>query len=331
MSAALARIAGVGARGPLGLNALQMAMCARAERVEPRSTPFLDRRGDEIGAVITEALPADLFGFDRLAALGAPALEEACPASFTAPLPLFLALPEAGRPGDDPRLAAHLVDALAAESGVAVDARRSRVFRAGHAGGALALEAAIGALGEAPAAIVGGIDSYYHPETLAWLDEERRLAGTRDADEGILPSEAAAFFLITPAQRGGGTTVRRVETGREEALGPDEPGVAGAMTRLMRAAVDAAGGSLAWALTDLNGERHRTKEWARVVLRLALSERFARHDAVFLLGEIGAATGPALAVLATVWIEVGCAPATQAIVALHSDGPERGAILLEAT
>ena len=54
----------VGARTPLGLSALQVAMSLRARLFEPRSTVHKDRRGFLIGASRSPGLSDELFGFD---------------------------------------------------------------------------------------------------------------------------------------------------------------------------------------------------------------------------------------------------------------------------
>src|SRR6185503_15106128 len=135
----LCQIISVGARGPLGLSALQVALCVRAGKLEPRRTSFLDKRGATVGAARAVCLPDTLHGYERLLALGAPALREAA-LGLPGPLPLFLALPEPGRPDDDPRLGPAMIEELARRSEIPIDAARSQVVRAGHAGAGLLLE-----------------------------------------------------------------------------------------------------------------------------------------------------------------------------------------------
>src|SRR5262245_55824840 len=135
-------ILGAGARGALGLTALELAMCARAHKLDVWLTRFEDRYRHSIGAARARFLPDDLHGFDRLVALGAPALREAA-APLAGPRPLFLAVAEPGRPDDDPRMGPELVATLARVSGVPIDVERSVVVRSGHAGGGMALELAL--------------------------------------------------------------------------------------------------------------------------------------------------------------------------------------------
>jgi 3-oxoacyl-[acyl-carrier-protein] synthase-1 len=340
--ALLANVVSAGARCPLGLSALQMTMCVRARKSEPRSTDLLDKRGREVGACLTPGLPEDLYGYERMLALAAPALREAVGVEAGGwPLALALALPEAGRPDDHARLNREVIGDLAARSGVALDGDRSIVIRAGHAAGALAMEAAVGMLASgAQAALVGGVDSYFHPDTLRWLDEECRLHAL-DAENGLVPSEGAAFLLLSRAgARLGGSreagqgrplaVVRFAEGAREEAALSGEPNVGRAMTELLRRASEHVRDRLIpWALTDLNGERHRLREWMFASSRGALADDAVHSRFVEDLGDMGAATGPSLAAMVCTLWRVGCAPARSAVVALHSEGVERGAFVLE--
>jgi 3-oxoacyl-[acyl-carrier-protein] synthase-1 len=332
----------VGARCPLGLNTLQVAMCARARKLEPRRSPFWDKRGHRAGVCATPGVSDDRYGFDRLLDLAAPALGEALHhLTFEVPPPIVLALPEAGRPGDDRRFGSAFLPALAARSRIPIDQERSQIVRAGHAGGALALEAA--ALSPAvPAIIVGGVDSYFHPETIAWLDEADRLHGL-DAEDGFIPSEGAAFAVLTPeaSLRKGAV---RIAPSRAAVDGPGllaaltdvrtnrESGeLAEAMTRIVRSIAEAPGRApSAWVLSDVNGERHRVQEWERLAARGVVADDAVHTRLPVDLGDLGAATGPMmLALCAALW-RAGCAPRRSALGLLHAERGERGAFLLEA-
>lgn len=159
-----------------------------------------------------------------------------------------------------PGLPEEIVQILSESSGVAVDGSRSRTFRAGHAGTAMALVAALDELNKgAPAVIVGAVDSYHHPEVLAWLDAECRLHAL-DAENGFVPGEGAGFLLLTPRlakntkgkdalaretrearaareareAREAPVLLRRVEVGVEETVLNDEANVGKAMTGILR-------------------------------------------------------------------------------------------------
>lgn len=360
----------VGARSPLGLNSLQGAMCARARKLEPRETDLVDGHGHGAGVCLAVGVPPEPRGFDRLVAIAAPALHEAHHAiEVEHPLPLVLALPEQERPDNDPRLSTELLPALAARSGVPIDLARSQLVRVGNAGGAVAIEAAAAMLvaGAAPAVIVGGVDSYYHPAVIAQLDEGARLHAI-GVENGFIPGEGAAFAVLAlegalrreaprsardPAASARGApahgrpravirgrsvvcpggpvaTVVSVRTGLEETVGTDQPNLAAAMTQIVRHVIVASGrGSAAWVLSDLNGERHRLKEWEKVAARVPLARPAVHQRLPDEMGDLGAATGIMILAVASVWWRAGCAAQPALLGALHSEGPERGGFFVE--
>jgi 3-oxoacyl-[acyl-carrier-protein] synthase I len=333
-------ILGVGARSPLGLSALQVTMSARALRLEPRSTDFRDRKGYWIGAARAECLDDAMVGWERFAALGAPALREAA-SGQTGRFPLIVALPDRARPDQSGRFDDALISELARRSGAAIDQAASTTVRADNAGFALALdEAAMRLAAGAPGVIVGGLDSYFDPVVLAFLDEERRLH-SEHSDSGFVPSEGAAFFWIGRADaRIEGDPARaprplavisRLEIGREETVVTGEPNLGAAMTELSRRAIAGAVRPVSWLVTDVNGERHRVREHGAVEMHLADDlAKDHRHDALpAALGEVGAATGALHLALVTTLFRVGAAPARSALLLSSSEGAERAAMLVE--
>ncbi|MBI4955254.1 MAG: hypothetical protein HY908_24740 [Myxococcales bacterium] len=332
----------VGAACPLGLTSLETAMCVRASKLEPRPTAFIDKRGRTVGASHARWLAAELAGFDRLVALGARALGEAA-GDLTEPAPLVLALPEAPRPDDEGRFGPELVAALASASGARLDLERSAVVRAGSAGLAVALASATALLASgAPAVLVGGLDSYLHPDVIRGLDEECRLHA-EGTDDGIVPSEGAGFALLAPAPSSGRVarvahagaiaTLAHVATATEPPAGADEADLAVGMTRALHEALGtrAHRGPVGWILSDVNGEHHRVREWSTAEIRCGELLASARHDRLTgELGDVGAAAGALLLAIACTYLRVGCAPARSALVVLSSEGPARGVFVVEA-
>jgi 3-oxoacyl-[acyl-carrier-protein] synthase-1 len=333
----IAEVASTGARGPLGFSSLQVAMAVRAQRLEPKSIPWRDRHGHEIGIALTGGLGSSSHGLARMVALAAPALAEAI-AGITGelavtdarPIPLVVCLPEPGRPDDEPAFEA-VVAMIAERSGVAVDRERSAVVRRGQAGFAFAIEMAKLLLDAGAARVaVGGVDSYYHPGVLQWLDRGYRLH-TLNAEDGFIPSEGASFLVLT---RGGATRLAQivdVATGTEAAAlaGDDQPNNGDTMTALLAALQRRAGAPLEWAITDFNGERHRYNEWSKASLR-ALPRNISHSKWVWDLGDVGAASGAMYTTIAITLCRMGAAPSTRAVMALHSEGPDRGALLIDA-
>jgi 3-oxoacyl-[acyl-carrier-protein] synthase-1 len=253
---------------------------------------------------------------------------------------MVLALPEAGRPDDDSRFGPAFIDALGAKSRCPIDLPRSTVVRAGHAGFAVALEIAAGLLNKASlgptptAVVVGGVDSYHHEGVLQWLDSEHRLHAT-GTENGMLPSEGAAFAILMRAGSKLPTAndrplgrITAVRTARDESGLMGRPNLAEALTQVTHE-IAAHSGPLPWVLTDLNGERHRNKEWMQVALRGSLAENAVQTMPAQLLGDVGAATGALYLAIATTYFTTGAAPARKAAIVLQSEGPERGAFLLE--
>lgn len=356
-------VLGVGMSSPLGLDARQTALVFRAKKLAPEKTSFGDRKGFVLGNVRSRRLSSTLIGRERLIELASPALAEAVRAipGNPGPLPLFLALPPHRAEGEQ-ALGADFFDVLGKRANVAIAPESSEPFPIGHAGFAAALDRAItflsaaavpvplqglpfGRLGKAleaaaPAkpkptyAIVGGVDSYHDPTVLEALDKERRV-NAEGVWDGFIPSEAAAFMVI--ALPGVNLPIAGkllgVGLGMERPDDPQNPPIAEAATELARTMAGTLRAPVPWVLPDVNGERHRVKEWSFARMR----NREAFDDASTVetrlcdeLGDVGAATGAVSAVFACSAWKLGFAPADQALILLTSDGLARGAIALGA-
>lgn len=332
----IAEIAGMGARSPLGLSSLQVATAVRARKLEPRTVPLLDRHGHEMGIAVTGGHGEHRTGFERIVSLAAPPLVEALRSAeldeVTA-VPAFVCLAEPGRPDDDARYEEEFIAALASESGCKLDLAASKVVRRGHAAFSEALALAKLELDRGAAAVVvGGVDSYYHRGVLRSLDQSFRLHGLHSED-GFVPSEGAAFLVLVRAKAHAKRDSRRVSVlsihSGDEPSARDEsiPNVAGTMTELVLRAIEAVGPP-SWVLTDENGESHRESEWSKVSLRLLRD--VPRTTWVWDTGDVGAASGPLFAVVMARQVEIGVAPHSNAMIALHSDGGARGVVVIGA-
>lgn len=334
----IADVIAVGARSPLGLSSTQVTLCVRARKLEPRSVAFLDRRGQEIGIALTGGLGERLFGYHRMVSLAAPALSEALSGvpddlapTNEQPLPVLLCAPEKGRPDDDKRFEADIIGELAEKSGAPIDVARSTVVREGQAGFARALGLAKTLLDQrVPLVCVGGVDSYYHPGVLRWLDEGYRLHAI-GADSGFIPSEAAAFLILARLPPSAPRLGRflHAETGREASATSDEqPNLAEAMTVMLESTEAQLGRRFEWTISDYNGERHRLREWERARGRIVRSDSIDSHW-VWDTGDVGAASGALFSTIALSMCDLGCAHSTSALLALHSEGGERGLVAVE--
>ncbi len=340
-------VVGVGARSHNGLTALQVTMSVRAGKLEPRESHIIDRHGERVGVCRLMSIGDRVQGLDRFVALGAPALRQAvfpwldmfAQRGQAAPdIPVIISLPDESRPGLDPRLREQLLPALAARARVTLDRARSALVFAGRGGGVLAFEEALQRLrgGEVEAVEVGGIDSYFDPDILEHLDAEMRLHGL-ETENGFIPGEGAAFLLVT-SRAGSLTRLAEIKAAASalepRPFGSSEPclglGITSAVKRALAAGA-VADGSIAWVLTDVANERHRVEEWAFAEARnhRAFTPDVVHDQPLLVTGEIGSASAAMLVALAATRWQTGAAESDRALVAAHSDGPERGAMIIE--
>lgn len=340
-------IVGTGARTASGLTALQVTMSARALHFAPRPSHIIARSGDEIATARLASIGDDVIGIDRFVALGAPSLAQAAfpwlsarKAEGAPRLPVMIALPSADRPGADPRLDHSLLAALEARSRILLDHGRSRLIRACRGGGVMAFEAALAELkqGGCEAVAVGGVDSYFDPDVLEHLDRELRLHGA-GVENGFVPGEGSAFVVLVERRRAGGLdrAARVVSAASEREprpYGSEEPclglGITAALRRALQGASLAEARAIPWVLTDVANERHRVDEWSYGFARahLAFTDDVVHEQPLLKTGDLGAASAAVLSVMAATRWETGAAIGDRALIAAHSDGPERGVMIL---
>jgi 3-oxoacyl-[acyl-carrier-protein] synthase-1 len=178
----------------------------------------------------------------------------------------------------------------------------------GHAAGILAMGHAAEALraGDCELAIVVGVDSYLHVDTLEWLDEQGRLHNDQDSRSAFVPGEAAGCCVLAST---GWCRARHVKPlARIIGIGlATEPSGLGSATvcvgeGLSRAVREATQGlclpeqKLGDTYCDLNGERYRSEELAFAMLRnprpFVDANRFTAPTDCW--GDVGAASGTLL-------------------------------------
>lgn len=341
-------VVGVGARAHHGLTALQVTMSVRAGKMDARESHLIDKHGDPMGVCRLMSIGDQIMGIDRFVALGGPALTQAAfpwtsverrKSQAIRPLPVVVALPSATRPGFDARLREHLIRALEARSQVPVDHARSALVTACRGGGVRAFELALELVrgGEVPAVLVGGIDTYFDPDVLEWLDAELRLHSMQ-TENGFIPGEGAAFALLMSRGRATGMErlgqiVSAATTLEPRPYGHEEPCLGQGITAAVRAAVAPVGAKarrVGWALTDVANERHRVDEWSYAMARNheAFGHDLVHDQPLLKTGDVGAASAAMLVAMAATRWQTGCAVADIAVVATHSDGAERGAMVV---
>lgn len=333
-------VLGVGARTATGLSALAVAMTSRAGKSQARECRFVDRAGEPMCLCRLACLRDDLVGSRRLLALGAPALSEAVASwgevqrartQAVPPLPAVVAVPEAMSARD----ARGFLEKLARDAGVSIALDRSEVIAGGRAGGAVAVARACEriARGTDDAMVVGGIDSFYDAARLEELDRAMRLHGPA-CENGFIPGEGAAFAVLGHRKGAGAGALAQIvgaATEREpRPYGSAEPCHGLGMTAAVkRSLVPLGSGSIGWTITDVVAERHRVEEYLYVTGRLHEHMTEPVHDQPLLrTGDLGAASGVTLLVLACVAFQTGTAKAPAALVMVHSDGAERGAFVV---
>lgn len=335
-------IAGVGARTPVGLAAPAAAAAVRAGISRLGEHPFLvDQVGDLMPAAMDPLLDPALFGFQRFLSLATTALQEACVplADFRVKAPLYLALPER-RPGFS------IEDANAIRSGIASLASafvsEVNVIAEGHAAGFAALQQAAGRIqrGEVEVSIAGGVDSYFHPDTMEWLDANRQLVGAVSRS-GFVPGEGAGFCLLMSESAGMRFGVRQlahifaVATGRETKLIKTSDVCLGeGLTETVREAtrgLELPAERITDILCDMNSERYRTEEWGFVCLRLPLhcENPTGYVSPADCWGDMGAASGPLFVMVACEAGARGYSGGPRTLLWASSEGGLRGAAVLQ--
>jgi 3-oxoacyl-[acyl-carrier-protein] synthase-1 len=272
-----------------------------------RDPILFDAAGEPYQVARASYLGLDLGGGARLAELAAPAAAEAL-----APLaavggrptvPAFIGLP-ADRPGrpKNAAVAAERVWAELARAGLRPGPVRA--IEAGHAAGAMAVQAAWEAVrsGAAEFALAGGVDSYLEPETMGWLEAGGQVHGADGNSWGFVPGEAAGFALLASAgaadryKLAAALELLTAATARETKLIKTDAVCLGeGLADLFRglAAGLAPGTRADHLVCDMNGEPYRVDEFGFAVLRAGGLFRDASAFAApaTCWGDVGAAAG----------------------------------------
>lgn len=342
-------IVAIGARTPLGFQVAPGAAAVRAGISAVQEHPFMtDAVGDPIPGAFDHELDPCIFGSARLLGLAETAVREACALlapklASTLRLPLFLGLPEF-RPGFTAK------DASAVRSGIAqlmdesIGVSEVEVFPQGHAAGFVALTEAVRQIerGRIEVCLVGGVESYFHPFTMHWLDANRQVVGTVSRS-GFVPGEGAGFCVVASRRaldRMGLRSLVRVAAtavGREtKVIKTDAVCLGEGLTRTVEDVLGQLGpntGTINSIICDINGERYRGEEWGFVCLRLS---RYFDDPTDYLSpaeywGDMGAASAPLFTMLACQAAERGCSEGPRTLVWASSEGGLRGAAVLETT
>lgn len=305
---------------------------------------MVDHLGDPMRGALDHLIDPALFGADRFIALAQTALKEVCEPmealqdSFPK-LPLFLGLPEL-RPGFTSQDVQTIQSKLTRAVELPIEVASVNVFSEGHAAGLLALITAKDQIekGVIDACLVGGIESYFHPDTMEWLDENRQLASA-DARSAFVPGEGAGFCLLMNEQ-----TCRRLRlavlaqvsnigVGRETKLIKTSDVCLGeGLTETVRQAVSCLPPTtkINNIICDINGERYRGEEWGFACIRLAqyFDDPTGYVSPSGNWGDMGAASGPLFLMLACQAAMKGYAKGPTSLLWASSEGGLRATVIL---
>lgn len=342
-------VVATGARTSLGLQALPSAIALRAGISSMGDHPFMvDQTGEPMPAALDSFIDPRIMGPDRLLLLAESALREACVLLDSVKetllrIPVYLGLPEY-RPGFSETDAQVVQKGIKNIERLPIQISEVKVLSEGHASGLSAFAVATEHIrkGVLEACLVGGVDSYFHPDTMEWLDENRQLVGTVSRS-AFVPGEAAGFCLLMSAEvcnrlgLGALARVSSVAVGREAKLIKTSDICLGeGLTTTVRNAVGALRSpdeTINDIICDINGERYRGEEWGFVCLRLPqyFDAPTAYLSPADCWGDIGAASGPLFAMLACQTAADGYAKGARTMLWASSEGGLRGAIVLETT
>lgn len=306
---------------------------------------WTDQTGEPVMAAFDAELDPAMVGSSRHVQLAEAALREVCepleemPARVGA-MPLFVGVPEL-RPGFVNEDAGQIQAALSNIGQLPIELRRADIYVRGHSAGVSALLAGLQALrrGQCEMCLVGGVDSYFHPDTIEWLDANRQLAGAVSRS-GFVPGEAAAFCLLANESACARWDLRPHARVLEAALGMEDKliktealclgvGLTHAVQSVLGSS-DASSRLVDGIYCDINGERYRSEEWGFAALRLAqwFSNPSGYVSPADRWGDVGAASGPLFAMLASSASTRGAAKASRTLLWTSSEQGLRGAVLL---
>lgn len=256
----------------------------------------------------------------------------------TQPLPLVLAMPE---PLDKvmhipPRL---LISNLLNQPDLNIAADKVRCIHTGRAAGIQGLDLALRYLydGGEDYVLLGGSDSHLESSLLNQFDAQRRLLAPGSKD-GFAPGEGAAFLLLTRHPERAlchkGHIIALSPPGVAEEPGhlfSDEPYKGDGLDKAFKQALkDHSGSPISAVYSSMNGEHHWAKEYGVAMLRNkpCFHEQVEIEHPAECYGDLGAATGAALMVVAAEHLFKRSGPATY-LAYSSSDGSWRAATLME--
>lgn len=336
-------VAGVGMVSPLAIGAEANAAAFRCGYDGFK----IPRKGKVRYRYAPAPLDPAVRGLSRLVAMAIPAVNEAL-AHYTGALhelPVFFCLAEEPRPGC--RIASgypqRLIEALNQKVDLDLFHPESSYYSTGRAGFASALKDARSLLasGQQEFVLILGIDSLTGSTAInAFMGSKHQPCRllTPDHSDGFIPGEAATAVLLSrsnPSEEQ--TRITGIGLAKEPApLDSEEVHTSRGLSEAIRQAASQAGIQVAdtdFVISGLSGESWFFVEASNAIHRTMEHPRQTHplwHPADS-IGEVGAAIGPALVIMAHYAFMKGYAPGPRALCHLSNDDHRRGAFILEHT
>lgn len=341
MATSAVSVLGVGLVSGVGLTAAECCAAIRCGINNFRETRFIGDDGEWlVGSAVDLKKP--YRGFTKLAKMAANAISECF--AVAAPekpdrIPVLMCIAEPERPGRYEGLSYVLLPDIEQELGFRLHPH-SRVIELGRVGGAVALLRARRMLAErrCTQVIVAGVDTFLTGATLAAYDHTDRLLRSNNSN-GFIPGEAAGAALLAewPQEMRSPLLLRGLGFGREPApLGSGRPLRANGLMQSIGGALNEAGIALEdcdHRIADVNGEQYRFKEAGLAITRLLRRRKalFSLWHPADCIGEVGAATLPAMLAMLCVGAKNEYLPGPVFLGHISNDDEKRAAFVATAT
>lgn len=336
-----------GARTPLGLHSAASAAAVRAAISSCSEHPYMiDQTGEPMAASMDTLLEPNLACRQRMLAMAQTALAEACEPlanqNTLKSIPLFLGLPEP-RPGFRETDAHWLSQCMSQQTELPVAIERCQAHMSGNSSALSLIDAARQemAQGHYDACLIGGVESYFHPDTMDWLDHNRQLLGNASR-AGFVPGEGAGFCLMATAAAAQRLNLRPIATihntsthWENKLIKTQDINLGEALIQTVHrtvAGLDPSRERISSIYCDINGERYRGEEWGFSCLKLAqfFEDPTGYSSPADCWGDMGAASGALFIGLATQACQRGYATGRYSLVWTSSENGLRASVLLEA-
>lgn len=332
-------IAGAGMVCGVGLTAPAACAAIRSAMDNFQETRFMDSGGEWI---LGSSVPLEQAwrGRVKLVKMLALAVRECLNSEAQlnpSQIPLILCVAEPERPGRLEGLDDALFSELQTELGLHFHAK-SRIIAQGRVAIAEALQYARQLIHQDGMnhVMIAGVDSLLVATTLRTYEEQERLL-TENNHDGFLPGEAAAAILVSKPHLsvdpqllclGIGDGIEKASVTAEEI-----PLRADGLVQAIKAALTEAKldlGDIDFRITDLSGEQYSFKEAALALTRIlrVRKETFDIWHPADCIGEVGAAIGPILLIVALTAARKGYSLGNRILCHLGNDAGKRAAFIL---